>query len=224
MKIAVITPFCSEPTATLDRCVQSVLNQTIPVTHILVGDGATCFADRPNTIITPVAHSDYGDTPRLIGTISAYTRGFDAVCWLDADCWFDNNHVEQLSTIMNRDVASVVTASRRLWHPDGSLLAELDFESNGEDFCDTNCYMIARDALPEIAMKWGFKPIRDSVIGDRFVWEAAKNFPRAHVETPTVNYETKIAVHYLQRGEAPPDGARIIIHNHSHFVSKPYEE
>jgi glycosyltransferase involved in cell wall biosynthesis len=231
MKVAVITPYHSEPIGTLKRCMSSVENQSHKVTHILVSDGSSidlyrevekALIDASNTsqhIRLPNAHADYGDTPRLIGTTSAYSQGFDAVCWLDADCWFEPLHISTLLDLANREAASVVTATRTLWRPDGGSLG-VCFESDGANFCDTNCFLVMRDALPTVAPAWGFKNQTQSVVGDRRVWQEAKPFRRAHLVTPTVNYETKIASHYLERNEIPPPDARIIIRLSGEFKAR----
>lgn len=178
-------------------------------------------------IVLPVAHRDYGDTPRLIGTLSAYQQGFDAICWLDADNWLEPDHVERLLKIANQEVVSVVTATRNLRREDGSLLSACT-ESNGDHFCDTNCYLIMRDAIPTIAPAWGFKPPQMGVIGDRLVWQKARdNYQeRGHCSEPTVNYTTNIAVHYLAAGEQPPSNARVIMQKpgQPYPTSVPYAE
>ncbi len=231
MRVAIITPYHSETRAQLLRCRDSVAAQSHPVTHIWVSDGipdAYLMSQYPdNHISLPKAHADYGDTPRLIGTLSAYQQGFDAVCWLDADNWLEPDHVEQLVRIADREVASVVTATRNLMRRDGSLLAVCG-ESDGVHFSDTNCYLVMRDAIPEMAMMWGFKPQYMGVVGDRFVWQHVldKDLRRSHCAKPTVNYTTCIAAHYLAHGEEPPPEARVIMQRtpHSQPVSVPYAE
>lgn len=234
MKVAVITPYHRESIETLQRCIESVAEQSHAVTHFLVADGAspTLVNDviavlrmSDQHIALPVAHGDYGDTPRLIGTTAAYAQGFEAVCWLDADCWFEPNHVAEMVKLATREVASIVTATRKLRRPDGSLL-DVCTESDGVSFSDTNCYLVCRDAIPGVAPMWGFKPQNQAVVGDRRVWEAAKAYRRTHLAAPTVNYETKIAVHYLERGEQPPNDARVIVRmpGESYYRSVLYKE
>lgn len=215
MRVAVITPYYVEPEDVLTRCIDSVNAQTHPCTHIMIADG---YAEERlpglagQHIVLPVAHGDYGDTPRLIGTLTAYQQGFDAICWLDADNWYEPDHVERLVKIAEQDVVSVVTTTRKLRRTNGSLLGVCT-ESDGVNFCDTNCYLITRDAIPVIAPTWAFKPRAMGVIGDRFVWQKTiDNYTeRGHCSEPTVNYTTNIAVHYLAAGEEPPSNARVIM-------------
>lgn len=158
----------------------------------------------------PKSNADYGDTPRMIGATFAYTQGYDALCWLDADNWFEPNHVEEMLRAADLNpVAKIITATRNLRRIDGSLL-DVDNESDGETFTDTNCYLVLREAM-EISKEWVFKNRQDAIIGDRKVWAAAKKYAREHVSVPTVNYSTMFGVHYAQRGEEPPDGAKVIL-------------
>lgn len=164
-------------------------------------------------IVLPVSHGDYGDTPRCIGTMAAYSQGFDAVCWLDADNWLEPKHVETMVDIVIEHGVSVVTAARNLYWPDGEFLAVCE-ESNGVVFNDTNCYFITRKAMP-LATTWVFKDKALSVVGDRVLFERVRaEFPaRFHSRTPTVNYESCVAAHYIERGLEPPKEARIIFRN-----------
>ncbi len=211
MRIAVITPYSSESAATLNRCIDSVAGQTHACTHILVGDGRELSVpEYVQHIRLPKTHDDWGDTPRLIGTASAYAQGYDGICWLDGDCWLEAFHIERLLEIAAREMVSVVTTTRNLTRQDGSLLGVCT-ESNGRDFCDTNCYLVMREAIPILAAAWGWKDRAESVIGDRYVWDIAKKMKTVHYSEPTVNYETKIANHYLDRQEKPPHNARVIV-------------
>jgi hypothetical protein len=238
MKVAVITPYHRETGDQIRRCITSVISSAanLPGTsHIMVGDGPAdetnaevetwCGSSRMQRVVLPVAHADYGDTPRLIGTIMAFSQGFDAVCWLDGDCWFEDEHLESMIELANREVVSVVTATRTLRRPDGSVLGTCT-ESDGETFCDTNCYLVTRDAIPMLAPRWGLKPKAESVVGDRRVWEVARTLRRTHLNTPTVNYETTIAAHYLQRGETPPENAKVIakLQGESYYRSYSYSD
>jgi hypothetical protein len=229
MKIAVVTPYYKETTDKLARCVSSVENQTHPCTHIMVADGhPNAYFDQANVqhIVLPQAHGDFGDTPRCIGTMAAYSQGFDAVCWLDADNWFEPNHIATMVELMIEHGVSVVTASRNLYSPTGAFIG-LCTESDGINFNDTNCYFLSRKAMP-LAAQWVFKDKAASVVGDRVIFSSiCKSFPaRFHCRTPTVNYETYVAGHYLERGMTPHPEARIIfrMENEENFQTMLYSE
>lgn len=212
MKVAVVSAYYNEPLEVIRRCHDSVLAQShLDCTHILVSDGIPnpeIDAWKAQHLRLPVSHSDYGDTPRFVGAVTAFAQGFDALCWLDADNWLEPEHVANLLGHLG-DGVTVVTSARMLRRPDGSILGRCE-ESNGREFSDTNCYLLARDAM-HIAVRWGFKSPDLAVIGDRLVWAAAQRMAkRVHSPEPTVNYTTLIASHYLERGEEPPVGAKVI--------------
>jgi hypothetical protein len=171
-------------------------------------------------------HADYGDTPRGVGAASAAASGFDAICFLDADNWYEPNHVETMRTIAGKTGAQVVTAVRRIFAADGRMLGVCN-ESNGVDFNDTNCYFLTRTAFPACAA-WLFKDSSESIVGDKVFWNAVQNggYVRVHSTLPTVNYVTTLAFHYEMFGETPPDDSRLIVqlNGHQHFQTISYAQ
>lgn len=214
MRVAVVTPYFEEPLALLRRCRDSVAAQTYPdLLHVMVADGAP----RPEVdgfgvrhIRLPVRHADWGDTPRVIGALSAFATGSDAVALLDADNRMDADHVARLVARQQETGAQVVTSRRRLLRPDGTLLGDC-FESDGEQMADHNCYLLTAPALPVLGA-CAFKARGQGVVADRVLWQALKTsgLTLAHVAAPTVDYTTLWAGHYLERNEAPPPGARVL--------------
>ncbi|HEY8383115.1 MAG TPA: glycosyltransferase family A protein [Microvirga sp.] len=214
MRIAVITAYCRETLGQLERCHASVRGQMLHCDHFLVSDGYprpevdgwTCrHLKIPN-------HNDFGDTPRIVGAASAIGLGYDAVAFLDADNWYEPQHLLTLVMLQRRTGAHVVTAGRMLRRAqDGSLLGPCR-ESDGESFNDTNCYLITRPAFG-ILRAWAFLDKATAAVGDRIFWHAVKEhgIPRAHSPQPTVNYVTNFASHYVQHGEAPPADSKMII-------------
>ena len=91
MKIAIVTPYSDEPASWVARACTSVLEQTVPVTHVLVSDGPrrTDLTGVANSVSVhlelPTPASDSGATPRVIGGRWAVENGYDIVCYLDAD-------------------------------------------------------------------------------------------------------------------------------------------
>jgi len=208
MKVAVITPYYKEDEVTILRCVNSVKAQTHKdVTHLLVADGYPHF----NHAAWGVEHmiipncGDFGDTPRAIGAAIASTREFDAIAFLDADNWYEPDHIEEAIKHMSKPI---VTTGRNLRRVDGSLLAPCP-ESDGINFCDTNCYLIHRNAFAVLGA-WTFKEKKKyGGMGDRLFWHG---LPKEHVvRSPkyTVNYTTTYAVHYLFFNEKPPQGSKL---------------
>jgi hypothetical protein len=72
MKLAVITPYHKEPIWKLERCHQSVRQQSDACTHFLIADGHPRDEIRSwdcQHIILPLEHNDNGNTPRGIGSL-----------------------------------------------------------------------------------------------------------------------------------------------------------
>lgn len=210
-RVAVVTPYYRFETDWLESCCESVRAQTFPCTHILVADGfpsdavAACGGQH---ITLPVRHSDWGDTPRAIGSVSAVSQGFDAICYLDIDNWYEPDHIESLVDLARRSGAAVCSSGRRLHRPDGSLLGDC-IEVDGETFIDTNCFYLTRKAYP-VLHTWYLMPPRYHAAGDRVLLEAIKRrkLPRAHSGRPTVAYRTTYVHHFQRFGETPPADAK----------------
>ena len=213
MRVAVISPYYNEPSEKIKRCRDSVVSQSHQSTHILVADGKP----KPEIdewdvehMILP-NHADYGDTPRALAAMSAAARGFDAVCFLDADNWFEPNHVASLVSLHEQSGAEVVTSGRMLRRMDGSLLGPCK-ASDGQRFNDTNCYLITCAAFRLLPV-WIFREKKHACVGDRVFWDAVvkSGCKRVHSPEYSVNYETQFAGHYLQYNEKPPPGAKILV-------------
>jgi hypothetical protein len=215
MRIAVVTPYCHETHEQLRRCHDSVINQTVKCDHFLVSDGfpmAEVDAWACTHIKVP-HHNDYGDTPRLIGTSSAATLGYDAILLLDGDNWFNQNHVETLLHVQASTQADVVTCARTLLRAADLSPLGVCFESDGVNFNDTNCYLIMKKAFP-LFRAWAFKDPKLGIVGDRIFWNCLKAVDDIKVvrsPAPTVNYVTTFGFHYTMFGEEPPENAKEIV-------------
>jgi hypothetical protein len=215
MRVAVVTPYHLEPLETLRRCHDSVASQTLgEVLHVMVADGHP----RPELDAWPVrhtklasAHGDYGDAARTIGSMDAAGLGVDAIAFLDADNWYEPDHLETLVRLQRETSAHIVTAARNLRRPDGSLLGACTI-CDGERFCDTSGYFITRAAFGALGA-WSFKDPASAIVGDQVLWSIVKgsNARLAHSPRPTVNYTTMWAVNYVERGEPPPAGAKVMV-------------
>lgn len=222
MRVLIISAYHGETIEVIRRCHDSVLNQTHAADHLLIGDGKChVLIDDWNCqhVKLPEAHSDYGDTPRAIGSVMAFAQGYDALCWLDADNWIEPDHVHNLVHVSD---GNVVTMPRMLRWPDGRVLG-LCSESDGDNFNDTNCYFVPRQYM-HLGTGWAYKD-SDPAVGDRFVWATFKaGAPLIRSDPPTVNYTTTIAMHYLQRNLVPPPQAKVLVKTRPDqpFVAMPY--
>ena len=212
MRVAVVTPYFREADRVLRQCLDSVAAQTHPATHFLVADGfpRDLVRDRiEDHIVLPHAHGDNGNFARCTGGLSAAVQGFDAIAFLDADNWFTPDHIAVLVELQTATQAELCTASRSIHRLDGSMLFPLDWESDGENFCDTSCYLFLRPAFHLLPF-WALTPRQTSPITDRLFWAAvlARNITRAHSARPTVGFRSQYANHYRRVGEALPPGAK----------------
>ena len=231
MKVAVITPYYAEDTAALTRCHMSVKMQTYQnCVHIMVADGdphpmVAKWKDIEHITLSQ-CHYDAGATPRAIAAMSAFSRGFDAVAFLDADNTYTVDHLKTMVDLIGNN--DVVTATRNICTVAGDLLYVDTIESNGEQFCDTNCMFFTKDLL-HLLPSWITAP-ENRLWSDRYFWAAViqNNFRRVHSSTPTVNYHSRWAWHYQHAGKTPPEGSvwiatasdgTLIHQQHQHTVS-----
>jgi glycosyltransferase involved in cell wall biosynthesis len=214
LRVAVVTPYYDEPLEVLRQAHESVRQQTYPCTHFLIADG------RPNDhvqhwtaehTVLARAHSDNGNTPRGIGSICAANEGFDAIAYLDADNWFHPTHVARMVDLHRRTGALVCTATRSIHRHDGSLMYVDRDESDGKEMVDTSCLFLARGAfraLPLLVMM----PRHLAPVCDKVFWSSlrARGYATAHCDEATVAFRTRYAAHYVNVGEVPPPGSKVL--------------
>ncbi|MFT5561413.1 MAG: glycosyltransferase involved in cell wall biosynthesis [Candidatus Azotimanducaceae bacterium] len=195
----------------LEACIDSVRKQTYPCTHILVADGESqdwLTQLSVQHLKLSANHADYGDTPRGVGSVSAINQGFDAVTYLDADNWYQTDHIHSLVSLHQRTGAAVCTSRRNLHRLDGTLLGPCT-GVDGERFTDTNCLLLTKIAFEFVPLWWSI-PADLHCIGDRIMWRYIlnKDISRAHSDQTTVAYRTAFKSHYLSFGEKPPPGSK----------------
>lgn len=210
-KVAVITPYYKTRIEWLRECHKSVKAQTYPCTHFIVADGHPydeIDSWDAQHIKLPVNISDYGDTPRGVGSVMAMSQEFDAIAYLDADNWFYAEHIKTLVDLHKKTKAAVITSARNLHRLDGSLLGKC-FEVDGENFVDTSCLLLTREAFIIIPVWWSMLP-QYHCIDDRVIWAhiKARKLSRKHIDKSTVAYRTAFANHYRHFGEIPPVEAK----------------
>src|SRR5205085_2801885 len=135
-------------------------------------------------------HQDNGNVARAIGSVSAISRGFDAVAYLDADNWFERDHLEQMILLHDKTKAAVCTAARNLVDLEGKLLGRCA-ESDGERFADTSSLFLTPKAYGLVAV-WYRMPRKLAPICDRVIWKSLldEKISRSHWPVPTVNFRT----------------------------------
>ena len=83
-----------------------------------------------------------------------------------------------------------------------------------------------RSAWPLVCKAWVGLSKEMAMWGDRVVWNTVREsgLRVARSAKPTVNYASMIVSHYVNRGEAPPAGARIYLNLDGKTVSVSNEE
>jgi len=210
-KFAIITPYYNESPALLQRCIQSVARQTIPVEHLMIADGlpqSWLDFEPVRHIKLDRSHSDFGNTPRGIGSLLAISEGFEGFGFLDADNWLEPNHVElciQSGMAVRESSFDYVIAQRHHRRPDETIIPVQE----EKDHVDTNCLFMLKGSF-FVVPYFATVPKQLSAICDRVFYQAlqARALKAAFVPIKTVNYHCLWEAIYRQIGETPPAGAK----------------
>ena len=214
LRVAVVTPYHVESDAVLMQCHDSVLRQTVPCHHVLVADGhpRALFDASPRTMHVALreANDDNGNTPRTIGGMLARQRGFDAIVYLDADNWFDPNHIELMLAGHRSSGHPLVACKRTFRDLDGEALPITEHEEEAHRHVDTSCWMIARPAFGLLTSWLMPKPL--SPVCDRIFFHAVLHARLAITAAAcrTVHFRTRYAIHYEAAGRVAPPGSKAI--------------
>lgn len=213
MRVAVVTPYHQETLPVLERACRSVAGQRLACTHVRVADGFPRpeLADWPGVdLALPRAHGDNGNTPRHYGAMWAAANGFDAVAFLDADNWYDPEHIAGLVALHRQHDAPVVSARRRIWSVDGRLLLPEGEPPDGAGHNDTSTLLLTRAAFPLLDL-WQEMPQAFSPICDTVFFYAALYRGYGHVWTSavTVNFQSHYKNHYFRALVPAPDDNRV---------------
>ncbi len=210
-----ITPYFKEDRALLERCLASVRAQTVAADHMLVADGfAQAWLDeRPvRHVKLDRAHADYGNVARGVGALMAIAEKYDAIAFLDADNWYDADHLETcVAAAASNEFAPFVVAQRNFVRPDESVIRiDLMEDMPLGHHVDTNCYLFLPPTFP-LLHYWCTIPQEFSAQGDRLFRQVLRaNFstPPVVIARRTVNYTCLFESIYNAIGETPPDGAK----------------
>jgi glycosyltransferase involved in cell wall biosynthesis len=212
MRVAVITPYFKEPRAWIERCIASVKAQSWACDHVLVADGhPQAWIDDAGVrhLKLDRSHGDYGNTPRSIGGQLAIAEQYDAIAFLDADNWYEPQHIQVCIEKAARTGADVVTSDRRFMREDGTELPYRYGEDVSGAHVDSNCYLLTFGAFHTIP-RWLMMPRPMAIWGDRFYLSSLREegLTEARTGEPTVNYLCTWADVYRVVGETPPPFAK----------------
>lgn len=213
MRVAVVTPYFKEPRAWLERCIDSVRSQTHACDHLLVADGhAQDWVDGVGVrhLRLDRGHADYGNTPRSIGGQLAVAEGYDAIAFLDADNWFEPEHVQTCIDVAERSGADYVAARRHFVRADGSRMPVRIGEDESGAHVDTNCFFLLFGAFHSIP-RWLLMPKPMAIWCDRFYLSSLREegLKEARTAQATVNYLCTWADVFHSIGEEPPAYAKL---------------
>lgn len=211
MKISVITPYYNEPLEMLKKCHQSVLDQTVNAKHIFAADGnPRKELDKWDAehFILPYSHNDYGGTPRALAALSAFQRGSDAICFLDADNWYTPGHVQEMLKLHTQSGADICITCRQLYTVSGEKIHLSAEEDMLDNFADTNSLWMTKAAMPLLS-SWIFMGSELSACGDFIFYQEIKasGLKIAREKKQTVCYQTRWKGHYEKAGLTPPENA-----------------
>ncbi len=217
MKICVVTPYFETEESWIRQGHASVHGQTVPAHHILVCDGSAPVqieAFQGTHILLQRNYKDYGNTPRLIGCYNAIDQGAEAIAFLDADNWFQPDHLEGLSRFAQDNRLDACSSARTLHRPDGSFMAKCP-TVNGRPYIDTSCLLVMKPAFHHL-IAWVLYGQDVAAVMDQHVWGHMKRagVRLGFLDRATVSYRTRHASHYRLIGEVPPADAidRVDLH------------
>jgi Glycosyl transferase family 41/Galactosyltransferase/Glycosyl transferase family 2 len=217
-RVTVITPYFKEPRRMIERAIASVraqagLDADVTIDHIVVAEGhPQDWIDGAGVrhLRLDRAHGDYGNTPRAIAGLMAVAEGTDAICFLDADNWFDPQHLARcFAAAKAADAVDFVVARRRLMRDDGTELPVTSSEDDPASHIDTNCYFLLPGAFHTLA-RWALMPRELAIVGDRIVRMSihAEGLRYAVLDGISVNYLCTWRSFFEAAGETPPDYAK----------------
>lgn len=196
----------------LRRAHDSVMGQTHACTHYMVADGHP----QPDVdswsvrhIVLPVEHRNNGNTPRAIGSLDAMGDGFDAIAYLDADNWFEPDHIEGL-VWLHRDTGSDFLTSGRVIHGlDGRVLLEHGDDGDGERHADTSTALVTKRGFALLPV-WSLMPNELGANCDRIFFTSAKRLglKMAHDPAPTLHFTSGYSPHYRAANVPVPPEAQ----------------
>ena len=206
-KVAVVTPYFEEDISTILSCHESVVSQTFKCRHILVADGAANTAIRDwnvDHIVLERNYADIGSTPRWMGCRHAIHLGVDVIAFLDADNWYEPDHIESLLDLGQQTGASFLTSGRMLRRLDDTVMGPCPI-TDPANFIDTSCMMFLEEAFPQLSL-WRDLPSYGHLIGDRIMLQAVHRagLATAFSSRHTVNYRCKRAGLYWQLQQEIP--------------------
>jgi hypothetical protein len=208
---AIITAYYKEDRSVLERCVRGVKSQSVFSDHFLVSDGfPQSWLDDSHVrhIKLGKAHKDAGNTPRGLGALLAVSEGYTGIGFLDADNWYDPNHVEECCRASEGldSPVDIVFAKRRMFLANGVLINAPE----QIDHVDTRCCWFLPGSF-HLLHYWTIMPRGiGEAFGDRIFYNMIKvsSLKVGQTNEVTVNYTSNWEDDYRRLGFVPPTTAK----------------
>jgi len=142
-------------------------------------------------------HADGGNTPRSIGSISAYKQGYWPIFWLDADNTYESWHCIEAFALKRRNPSADILAMKRSMYlrDKSEPLPLADVDRNGEHV-DMSCYVFYPSSfriLPFLSLL----PNAFGICGDEFMLQAIRSAGMKIVGTSYLDQSIQPSVNYF---------------------------
>ena len=188
MTCTVITATIGRPE--LLRAAESVADQTVPCTHLVIADGPVA-AEAARKVLRHGPPVTTLALPWNTGAVGGYCYAVgcllvqsDYVCFLDDDNWYEPYHVEDMvGAICSYDL-DFGAAARLYWREDMREVGFMPEDVGGH--IDTSCYCLKNHVAKQVAMAW----TQDDYYHDRTVARVISGIGLKGRRSPlyTVNY------------------------------------
>lgn len=192
---AVVTAYYKESLEIIQRAISSVQNMDpddFEIRHYLIADGhpqKSLVESMQFHFTLNQSHSDFGDTPRLVGSMIAIREGASGIMFLDADNIVYSNHLKLCNEKYVDSNSNIILTKRDWLHLNGSILNYKSEEDENYSHVDTGCFTFFDEAIFEV-FKWALIPKELSGFGDRYFWHLLRSIRQNYGATgsPTVGY------------------------------------
>jgi len=146
--------------------------------------------------------------PRGIGSFLAESWGYDAVAYLDADNWFEPDHIEKMLQAHVETSCPVIACKRTFHELDGTRMNIWEAEEEAQLHADTSCWFITRSAF-SLFRAWfmpkPLAPVCDRVFFQKTVFD---QFRICFTPWRSVAFRTQYTAHYRDAKMPAPSGCK----------------
>jgi len=174
MNIAVVTSTRGRPT--IRQAIDSVKAQTRGARHYVFAHGKDCWdAVSANTegsdvdvVYLPVANGGGGYAMAPVYAAAPYLVGEDLIFFLDDDNFYDPDHIESITSLIEQHDLGWAYSLRKIVDNDGNYLFDDNCESlgcqpnaSGHYLVDNSCYAVRADVARKHSHAWYIPVVSD---------------------------------------------------------------